>query len=75
KGADIEGKDNNGRSPLLWTARKGHEAIVKLLLEKSAVIEAKDSNGWTPLLWAAENDHEAIVKLLKGAVIEEATSD
>ncbi|MBE3049891.1 ankyrin repeat domain-containing protein, partial [Candidatus Bathyarchaeota archaeon] len=57
--------------PLLSAAENGHEAIVKLLLEKGAYIEAKDSSGWTPLLSAAENGHEAIVKLLleKGAYI------
>jgi ankyrin repeat protein len=49
---------------LLWAAEKGHEAIVKLLLEKGADVEAKDREyGLTPLLWAALNGHEAIVKL------------
>jgi ankyrin repeat protein len=57
---------------LLWTARYGHEAVVKLLLEKGAELEAKDNYGQTPLLWAAENGHEAVVKLLleKNAELE-----
>ena len=42
----------------------GHEAVVKLLLEKGAELETKDDNGRTPLSWAAENGHEAVVKLL-----------
>jgi ankyrin repeat protein len=39
---------------LLWRAAgNGHEAVVKLLLEKGAELESKNSEGQTPLLWAA----------------------
>ena len=40
KGADVKSKSRNGQTPLSWTARSGHEAVVKLLLEK-ADIESK----------------------------------
>ena len=30
---DIDSKGYDGRTPLSWAAQKGHEAIVKLLLE------------------------------------------
>ncbi|KAJ6438030.1 hypothetical protein O9K51_09452 [Purpureocillium lavendulum] len=43
----------------------GHQAAVKLLLERGADVGAKDSvYNRTPLLWAAKNGHEAVVKLL-----------
>ncbi|KAK6814396.1 hypothetical protein RU639_009430 [Aspergillus parasiticus] len=38
---------------LISAAKKGHEAIVTLLLENNADIESKDRLGQTPLSWAA----------------------
>jgi ankyrin repeat protein len=38
-GAELETKDEDnkyGQTPLLWAAENGHEAVVKLLLEKGA---------------------------------------
>jgi hypothetical protein len=52
------------RTPLSWAAERGHEAVVKLLLEKGAELESKDNDGHTPLSWAADKGHEAVVKLL-----------
>ena len=61
-----------GQTPLSWAAENGHEAVVKLLLEKGADVECKSNDGRTPLWWAAEKGHEAVVKLLleKGADVE-----
>jgi hypothetical protein len=70
---EIEAKDRSGQTALVWAAAQGHEAVVKLLLEKGAEIEENDcSYGQTVLLRAAVQGHEAVVKLLleKGAEIE-----
>ena len=67
------GKDSQySQTALLWAAEEGHEAVVKLLLEKGAEIEAKDQYGQTALSWATTQGHETIVKLLleKSAKIE-----
>ena len=34
--ADVEWKDENDRTPLLWAIEGGHEAVVKLLLKAGA---------------------------------------
>ncbi|RYP52701.1 hypothetical protein DL769_010625 [Monosporascus sp. CRB-8-3] len=72
KGADLEEKDNHGKTRLLRVAQNGNETIVKLLLERGADIEAKDKDGGTPLFYAATNGHEAVIKVLfeSGAEIE-----
>jgi ankyrin repeat domain-containing protein 50 len=73
KAVNTNATDEDGQTPLSWAAEKGHEAVVKLLLEKGAELETKDKDyGQTPLSWAAEKGHEAVVKLLleKGAELE-----
>ncbi|KAF2191875.1 hypothetical protein K469DRAFT_344388 [Zopfia rhizophila CBS 207.26] len=70
--AVLEG-DIKEKTLLSHAAGRGHEAVVKLLLEKGAALESKSNSGRTPLSWAAQNGHEAVVvKLLleKGAVLE-----
>ena len=36
KGAELDSKDNDGRTPLSHAVSRGHEAVVKLLIEKGA---------------------------------------
>jgi hypothetical protein len=64
-GTNIDAKDHTGRTPLSWAAGSGHEAVVKLLVERDDVeADSRDNNGQTPLSWAARRGREAIVKLL-----------
>jgi ankyrin repeat protein len=68
----IEKKDILGRTPLIYAAFSGHEAVVRLLLDRGADVEAKAEDKWTALIWAAILGHEAIVRLLldRGADVE-----
>ena len=58
-------KDSHGQTPLSMAAEEGHEAVVKLLLERDDVeADSKDVEDWTPLVFAVQRGHKAIVKLL-----------
>jgi len=75
KWAESEAKDKSGRTPLSWAVEKGHEAVVKLLLENGA--EPDKNKGRTPPSWATKKGHEAVVKLLleKGAELDAKDKD
>jgi ankyrin repeat protein len=61
-----------GQTPLHLAARRGHEAAVRILLDRGANIEAQSIWSETPLVLASEHGHEAVVRILldRGANIE-----
>ncbi|KAH0556074.1 hypothetical protein GP486_005987 [Trichoglossum hirsutum] len=62
-GADA--KDVYGRTPLSWAAIGGHEAVVRLLVERDDVkADSKDRRDRTPLSYSAEEGHEMVIQLL-----------
>ncbi|KAI5800606.1 hypothetical protein FPQ18DRAFT_301226 [Pyronema domesticum] len=65
EGVDVNFRDEYGWTPLMGVARRGHKAIVRLLLEREDIdINLGDKYGCTPLMRAASIVHEAIVRLL-----------
>ena len=65
---DLEAKDKDGRTALLWAAATGKEEFAGLLLtcraQGNSNIKATNSRGKTALHLAAENNHPSLVKLL-----------
>jgi ankyrin repeat protein len=56
---EVDLKDKDGRTPLLWVAGEGHEAVIKLLLGTGKVeVDLKDSLGRTLLSRAVERKYE-----------------
>ncbi|KAI9651903.1 MAG: hypothetical protein M1829_002114 [Trizodia sp. TS-e1964] len=71
-GADIEAKDDEGKTAMMCAAMRGHKAVMLLLLEKGADIDARDDTGKQALILAAVEGQESVMELLlkAGAKIE-----
>ncbi|KAI8143109.1 hypothetical protein BJV82DRAFT_515389 [Fennellomyces sp. T-0311] len=61
---DIDAKDDDGATPLIYAACFGKVEIAKVLLEAGAKTDIQDSSGWSALMWATTNNHDALVKVL-----------
>ena len=65
---DVQAADFSDNTVIAWAARRGHEGVVKVLLEQRRVNPGTADNeyGRTPFLWAAGNGHKGVVKMLLG---------
>ena len=70
-GADVNSKDEEGRTLLHLACLNGYKDVVELLLAKQAKVNLQDRKGRTPLHAAAQNGSRDIIKQLiaKGAKI------
>lgn len=67
-GADVNGAHLELRlTPLMFAAYGGHDAVVRLLLEKGATPNLKDANGASAADWASQGGHDAIAGVLTKA--------
>ena len=65
RGGDVNDKDPNGPTALMFAVLKGHNSIVKLLLEQPAVkTNEKDIAGSTALHWAVFGNNAEGARML-----------
>ncbi|HRQ44819.1 MAG TPA: ankyrin repeat domain-containing protein [Candidatus Goldiibacteriota bacterium] len=64
-GADINAKDQFGRTPLLLAVEKEKEDIIEMLVKNKANVNIKSKNEVTALSKALERHNDKIVNLLK----------
>ena len=62
---DLDATDMAGNTAIMWAAKKGHGAIMKMLLEREGVTpNTMDKYDRTPLWWAAQCGYGDIVEML-----------
>lgn len=64
EGANINVRDEEGETMLLWTARRGQTGIALMLVARGAVLDAQDLNGDTALILATEKGNIDIARAL-----------
>jgi len=68
KGADVNAKDYDGRTPLIYAVMNGLKEIAALLISKGALVDAEDDQGNTPLTYALRNKDDEIERLIKAGL-------
>ena len=61
---NIEVREQNGRTPLIFAAGRGSEDFVELLVKYKAKIDAVDKFGNSPIYYAAAGNHAGVVEIL-----------
>lgn len=64
KGFDVNGTDNNQRTPLWYAADAGNNTLAELLLNKGAIVDKVDGRLQTPLCRAIVHGNLKVVKAL-----------
>ena len=68
-GADPNHLAHDGSTPLMWAARRGSEAIIRLLLKHGANPEIRNRNGEDAVDFALKNKNVRIARLLNSGEV------
>ena len=64
KATDVNAQDENGRTPLHYTATNGESGLAEMLIAAGADVNIRDDDGNTPLHLAARNSFADIAEML-----------
>ena len=64
KGLNVNLKDQDGRTPLMYASFNGYVEIIQLLIDNGAQVNVFDSYGRTPLMMASSGPYPEAVKIL-----------
>ena len=63
-GAEVDSKDNNSRTALMWSVQKNNLQCAQILVDFRASVDLQDSDGNSALHVACGQGHAATVRLL-----------
>jgi ankyrin repeat protein len=65
EGAEVNSRNDSGKTPLHAAARQGHQEVVTLLIANGADVDAKTEKGETAISLANKKGHTEIVEMLR----------
>ena len=74
-GADLNIRDNDGWTALIWASRWDRIEVVKLMIEAGANLNIRNNRGNTALILASSRNHPEVVKLLLENFADECILD
>lgn len=74
RGADVNGREPDGTTPLYWAVKGNHTAVAEALIRAGADVNAVTRYGVTPLSVACLNGNPSMVELLLAAGADANTS-
>jgi uncharacterized protein len=64
-GANVDASDAQGKTALIWASHRGHDVVVKVLLDAGADTDRAESQyGVTGLMLAAHHGHKHVVEVM-----------
>jgi ankyrin repeat protein len=70
RGIEVNARDCNGRTPLMWASQRGSVAAVAALVNDVRVdVAAVDSDGVSAEAWATQEGHTAAQQQLRDAAL------
>lgn len=69
-GSDPNDKSAEGKTAMMMAAKRGHVAVVKMLIDRGADVSSTDTNGWSVIHYACQSENEELLYSLKNITLD-----